>query len=380
MDTGRFLLAIVLMIGVIIATNLLFPPIPSEPPAVSTDSTRVADGYLVENPTHVLFARRLDHGQTEPLDQARYGQRGRMAIGQREPLRREDAELRHLELAGEGVVRIAVVLVVGQRTAQREATGPVIEVTDTGPGIPQDAQEMHRLHNDPMAYIELWLSDAGEPADPHRIAAWLDWFDAQKVEAVGFGLVNLRHGGHDDPVVRVEDLRQPVEPPLGDQVAAWFDRQDWLRVRDTDALLAARYRTADGLRLRQEATLGEQGWGVERQVLTMPHGLRWSEEVDPLVLALLVPLISLLNLEDSSLLWQRLNENPDILDEAREHLAVVLLDAQQTRDLVGVVLVMRKRMESCRKTASCTYSGSIRIRSEVQSFSVKAASSSLNKS
>lgn len=25
---------------------------------------------------------------------------------------------------------------------------------------------------------------------------------------------------------------------------------------------------------------------MDRQVLTMPHGLRWSEEIDPLVLAL----------------------------------------------------------------------------------------------
>lgn len=55
--------------------------------------------------------------------------------------------------------------------------------------------------------------------------------------------------------------------------------------------------------------------------LRLNRWLQWltdGQGDDPLVLALLVPLISLLNLEDSSLLWQRLNENPDILDEARE--------------------------------------------------------------
>ena len=52
------------------------------------------------------------------------------------------------------------------------------------------------------------------------------------------------------------------------------------------ALLAARYRMADGLQLRQEATMGDDGWAVDRQVLAMPQGLRWTEEVDPLVLAL----------------------------------------------------------------------------------------------
>lgn len=55
--------------------------------------------------------------------------------------------------------------------------------------------------------------------------------------------------------------------------------------------------------------------------LRLNRWLQWltdGQGDDPLVLALLVPLISLLDVEDPSLLWQRLNENPDILDEARE--------------------------------------------------------------
>ncbi len=32
--------------------------------------------------------------------------------------------------------------------------------------------------------------------------------------------------------------------------------------------------------------MGDEGWAVDRQTLTMPHGLRWTEEVDPLVLSL----------------------------------------------------------------------------------------------
>ncbi len=136
---------------------------------------------------------------------------------------------------------------------------------------------------DPVSYVRLWLSDASERADAGRAAEWLDWFDAHKVEAVGFGLVTLRRSGHEDPVVRVEELRQAVDPPLGTQVAAWFDRQDRLRGR---RLLDHRYRMAHGLRLHQEATIGDEGWAVDRQLLALPHGLRWTEEVDPLVLAL----------------------------------------------------------------------------------------------
>jgi methylase of polypeptide subunit release factors len=150
-------------------------------------------------------------------------------------------------------------------------------------GTGLDAWVIQREVADPVTYVNMWLSDANEPGE--RAAAWLDWFDAQKIEAVGFGLVTLRRSGHDDPVVRIEDLRQQVEPPFGEQVAAWFDRQDWLRGADLAGMLDARYRAADGLQLRQEATMGEDGWAVDRQVLAMPHGLRWVEEVDPLVLA-----------------------------------------------------------------------------------------------
>jgi hypothetical protein len=125
------------------------------------------------------------------------------------------------------------------------------------------------------------------PEEQSALAAtWLDWFDAQRVEAVGLGLVTLRAAGHADPVVRVEELRQAVEQPFGAHVGAWLDRQDWLRAHPDGALLTARLRTAEGLRLRQEASQGADGWQVDRQLLELPGGPRWVEEIDPVVLAL----------------------------------------------------------------------------------------------
>jgi len=163
-------------------------------------------------------------------------------------------------------------------------------------GTGLDAWIIQREVTDPVSYVRLWLTDAGQTADPARAAAWLDWFDAQRVEAVGFGLVNLRAAGRDDPVVRVEDLRQTVEPPLGERIAEWFDRQDWLR--STGDLLDVRYRAADGLQLRQDATLGPDGWEVRRQVLALTDGLRWREEIDPVVLALVAGSDGRLRLRD----------------------------------------------------------------------------------
>lgn len=158
-------------------------------------------------------------------------------------------------------------------------------VADWLAGTGLDAWVIQREVSDPVAYVNLWLSDASEdPArQPAIAAAWLDWFDAQKVDAVGFGLITLRAGGHDDPTVRIEDLRQTVDGPFGPLIGDWFARQDFLRDGD---LLGARLAAAPGLRLRQEATQGEEGWEVERQLLSLPDGLRWIEEVDQVAITL----------------------------------------------------------------------------------------------
>ncbi len=170
-------------------------------------------------------------------------------------------------------------------------------------GTGLSAWVIQREVTDPVAYVNLWLADASERRDPARAAAWLDWFDEHRIEAVGFGIVSLRADGATDPAVHVaasgdlaetggapgvlvEDLRQTLDAPLGRHVAAWFDRQDWLRAHPGADLLAQRLRTADGLRLRQDATIGADGWAVDHQYLALPSGMRHTEEVDPLVLAL----------------------------------------------------------------------------------------------
>jgi hypothetical protein len=200
-------------------------------------------------------------------------------------------------------------------------------------GTGLDAWVIQREVTDPVSYVRLWLSDASERTDPERMAAWLDWFDAYKVEAVGFGLVTLRRGGHADPVVRVEDLRQAVDPPLGDEIGGWFDRQDWLRA--AGSLLGYRYRAADGLRLHQEATIGTEGWAVDRQVLELTSGLHWSEEVDPLVLALVGACDGTVRLADQLTVLAAAHEVPvDVLADVAEPIVAHLVE----RGFLAVVM------------------------------------------
>jgi methylase of polypeptide subunit release factors len=160
-------------------------------------------------------------------------------------------------------------------------------VTGWFAGSGLDVWVIERELADPVAYVDLWLTDAAEDHDPQRASAWLDWFDAHKVEGVGFGLVTARRAEHFDPVVRVESLRQQLSHPFGDEVDRWFERQNWLRLRTgPESLLAERYFAAPGLTLHQEAEIGVSGWDVTRQVLVQTEGLRWSEEIDPVLLAL----------------------------------------------------------------------------------------------
>jgi methylase of polypeptide subunit release factors len=149
-----------------------------------------------------------------------------------------------------------------------------------------DAWVWQREIVDPARYAALWLADAGERGSPgyeHRYDRWLEWFAAAGVEAVGFGLVTLHRSGAADPTVRIEDVPQQVEEPVGPHVGAWFDRLDALRGADLPAVC---FRRAPGLLLEQVAEPGPEGWVVTGQRLRQPGGLRRTAEVDDAVAAL----------------------------------------------------------------------------------------------
>ncbi|MFL6136620.1 MAG: methyltransferase [Frankiaceae bacterium] len=154
-----------------------------------------------------------------------------------------------------------------------------------------DALAVQREMQDPAEYAELWLRDGGEHGGGSGTAAyerlygeWLDWFAAERIEAVGFGIVVLRRTGARPASVRVEHLPQPLEPPLGPVLDGWLRRVDALRGADLLRLAPA---VAPGVRLDQRATAGAGGWEVVEQSLVQTGGLRRSGAVDGFGAALL---------------------------------------------------------------------------------------------
>ena len=149
-----------------------------------------------------------------------------------------------------------------------------------------DAWVVQREAADPAEYVELWLKDAGLHGTPEyleRYDTWLSWFDAQGIEGVGFGWLDLRRTDA-EPVLRLEEGPFEVEQPLGEEVAAHDRRTDFLRSVDDTALLSARFvRRVD---VRQEAAGAPGAEDPETIVLRQQRGLRRAHRADTVVAGL----------------------------------------------------------------------------------------------
>jgi methylase of polypeptide subunit release factors len=165
-----------------------------------------------------------------------------------------------------------------------------------------DAWILQREVTDPALHVGTWQRDAGldlrSPTAQAQAGAWLDWLEAQDVEAVGFGLITLRRTDG-EPTVVVEDLPGELDDPLGPEVADWLRRVDWLRAHAADdALLGARLRLADGVVLERYATAGDEGWVDAGAAVARAEGPRWRHEVDEPAAALLAGCRGQLALEE----------------------------------------------------------------------------------
>lgn len=155
-----------------------------------------------------------------------------------------------------------------------------------------DVWIVQRDVQDPAEYVGLWLSDANEQrteAGRQRYDEWLAWLEANDVEGIGFGFALLKRTDSDDPSVVIDEVTQPVHPPLGETVAEWFERQESLRGLSDHDVLAARWKLACDVTLEQVARRDAEGdWAVLGQVLRQEAGVRWREDVDQMVASLLV--------------------------------------------------------------------------------------------
>ncbi|WP_211302774.1 DUF7059 domain-containing protein [Allonocardiopsis opalescens] len=150
-----------------------------------------------------------------------------------------------------------------------------------------DAWVVQRDVQDPAEYVELWLGDSVEPPGPERTRrydAWLDWFERQKVAGIGYGWIVLRASGSDRPEVRVEELPQQVEQPVGRYLPELFDGFAAARALDDERLLRTALALAPGVVQEQTGPPGADD--PERIVLRQTGRLGRAAQVGTVEAAL----------------------------------------------------------------------------------------------
>lgn len=129
---------------------------------------------------------------------------------------------------------------------------------------------------DPVSYVSLWTSDAGEPPEQaaRRGGQWLDWFAAEGIAAIGMGMIALRApraGDRRPPDHVLEEITGADEAVTGPEVEAFFARREYLHHTTDEALLAARLSTAPVF-LEEQSLPGPDGWQVVGAAVRRPGG------------------------------------------------------------------------------------------------------------
>lgn len=165
---------------------------------------------------------------------------------------------------------------------------------------------VQREFADPISYVSLWTSDAGEPPEQaaQRGGRWLDWFDAEGIAGVGMGMITLRApraGETRSPDHVLEEITGADEALTGPEVEAFFARREYLHDTTDQQLLAARLTTAPVF-LEEQSLPGPDGWQVVGAAVRRPGGPAAVLGVDEVSRALLagcrgeVPLGTLIDL------------------------------------------------------------------------------------
>lgn len=165
---------------------------------------------------------------------------------------------------------------------------------------------VQREFADPISYVSLWTSDAGEPPEEaaRRGGQWLDWFDAEGIAGVGMGMITLRaprRGENRPPEQILEEITGADEALTGPEVDAFFARRAYLHDTSDDKLLGTRLSTAPVF-LEEHSLPGAAGWEVVGAAVRRPGGPGAVIGVDEVSRALLagcrgeVPLGALIDL------------------------------------------------------------------------------------
>lgn len=154
---------------------------------------------------------------------------------------------------------------------------------------------VHRFRTvDALSYAQQWIGTEAQErgiSDPEalnaKVRTWMEFFQQQRIGGVAHVLITLRKldpweaSAGRQPWMRVDDTPDRVGPGAGEQIWRIFEGMDFLAGASDQKLLAARFRAAPDVRLRQDMRLGEQGWGVSEANIRLEGGLNQGASAAP---------------------------------------------------------------------------------------------------
>jgi hypothetical protein len=153
-------------------------------------------------------------------------------------------------------------------------------------GTACDALVIEREALEPAAHAASWLRQTELPERWDDFDDWVAYYEAQGIEAIGFGLITMRKRTQGTPWFRAETATQDVVMPCGDQLGATFELAAFLETHDDTALLEVTFQVAPDVVLDERNHPSTDGWAVAARRLRQTAGLCWEGEVDQTVAAI----------------------------------------------------------------------------------------------
>ena len=162
-----------------------------------------------------------------------------------------------------------------------------------------DAYVLEREALDPAAHAASWLRQTEQAGAWHDdFDAWMAYSEANRIEAIGFGVITMRKRDVGTPWLRAEEASQDFVMPCGDYLGAVFELADFLADADDERLLASVLAVAPDVVLDERRGHRAGGWMVIERQLRQTAGLCHFGEVDAGVVAIVAGCDGRRTLED----------------------------------------------------------------------------------
>ncbi len=147
-----------------------------------------------------------------------------------------------------------------------------------------DAWVMRTDTHDVAGYAHVWIRDteeAGEEESARLYDEWLAYYAGLGLEAVSTGLIAIRKASGRRNWVRIEDGPAGNSGAFGEYVLGRFALRDFLEgAPDNAALLGAKFRVAQSVRLDHVCEWGDASWRIRSAKIRMAQGLPYESDID----------------------------------------------------------------------------------------------------